>query len=391
MAKMSFAPGLSSLQCYLSEKNPTEHDPFIARGYGQPQWMGGFEALDGVFVYINPENDETDEPSYFHFVTIGLSDLYGDGRVRFPTFAGCSGFGIELTIKVRKLSNSRDEPIPCWPINILQFLARYVFETGTRICAGDDIPLTDPIMPGSRLNNLLTRKDEKYSTYNSPNGTIDFVQIVPVTQEEFDAAHNWKATEIINLMEEIDPNLMITDVSRDESIFELAPEIEILVKEETNSKGSDVGSYSVYCAWDVIDQRNHESGEVLELYRLKLSPKAAVTLQRAISSRFRHGRHLTLKSPDELHAITFFPTECPISTLDKDEFFRMDDSHLQVRLSTELIEELNNTLPTSTTSRIEYEFVEHELVIEIDDFATTNTNNPAPSQIGELCQQVKQM
>ena len=26
---MSFAPGLSSLQCYLGEKNPTEHDPFI--------------------------------------------------------------------------------------------------------------------------------------------------------------------------------------------------------------------------------------------------------------------------------------------------------------------------------------------------------------------------
>ena len=84
------------------------------------------------------------------------------------------------------------------------------------------------------------------SPNDSPNGTIDFVQIVPVTQEEFDAAHNWKATEIINLMEEIDPyvlffvifinlhfsNLMITDVSRDESIFELAPEIEILVKGE---------------------------------------------------------------------------------------------------------------------------------------------------------------
>ena len=117
------------------------------------------------------------------------------------------------------------------------------------------------------------------------------------------------------------------------------------------------------------------------VYRLKLSPKAAVTLQRAISrsellavfsvlikisieeslifveksdsksseiwplksprkSRFRHGRHLTLKSPDELHAITFFPTECPISTLDQDEFFRMDDSHLQVRLSVQGIDSL---------------------------------------------------
>ena len=46
------------------------------------------------------------------------------------------------------------------------------------------------------------------SPNDSPNGTIDFVQIVPVTQEEFDAAHNWKATEIINLMEEIDPYVL---------------------------------------------------------------------------------------------------------------------------------------------------------------------------------------
>ena len=36
---------------------------------------------------------------YFHFVTAGLSDLYGDGRVRFPKVDGLSGFGIELTIK----------------------------------------------------------------------------------------------------------------------------------------------------------------------------------------------------------------------------------------------------------------------------------------------------
>ena len=85
-----------------------------------------------------------------------------------------------------------------------------------------------------------------------------------MTQDEFDAAHNWKATEIINLMQEIDPSLLIADISRDESIFELAPEIEQLVKDETSQKGSDVGSYSVYCAWDVIDHRDHESGEVNE-------------------------------------------------------------------------------------------------------------------------------
>ena len=32
--------------------------------------MGGFEALDGVFVYINPENDETDEPSVIAFFVL---------------------------------------------------------------------------------------------------------------------------------------------------------------------------------------------------------------------------------------------------------------------------------------------------------------------------------
>ena len=84
---VTFAPGLTSLQGYLSDKNPNDtgtgsqnyiryylfrlnasffeipvFDPFIARGYGSPQWMGGFEALDGIFVYSIPANSETEEP-----------------------------------------------------------------------------------------------------------------------------------------------------------------------------------------------------------------------------------------------------------------------------------------------------------------------------------------
>ena len=59
-----FAPGLRALQSHLVEMNPAnERDPFIARGMGQPQWMGGFEALDGVFVFTSGESDSDDEPS----------------------------------------------------------------------------------------------------------------------------------------------------------------------------------------------------------------------------------------------------------------------------------------------------------------------------------------
>ena len=50
------------------------------------------------------ELDSNRSLQYFHFVTIGLSDLYGDGRVRFPPFPGASGFGIELTMKGKFLA-----------------------------------------------------------------------------------------------------------------------------------------------------------------------------------------------------------------------------------------------------------------------------------------------
>ena len=47
-------------------------DPFIARGYGSPQWMGGFEALDGIFVYSIAGNSETEEPPVrWHFDYLG--------------------------------------------------------------------------------------------------------------------------------------------------------------------------------------------------------------------------------------------------------------------------------------------------------------------------------
>ena len=48
---MDFAPGLSKLQDYVIEKNPNEPDPFIIRRVGIPHWLGGYEALDGIFVH----------------------------------------------------------------------------------------------------------------------------------------------------------------------------------------------------------------------------------------------------------------------------------------------------------------------------------------------------
>ena len=56
---MDFAPGLVALQEYLASKNPSEPDPLVIRRAGIPHWLGGYEALDGIFVYSIPKSSES--------------------------------------------------------------------------------------------------------------------------------------------------------------------------------------------------------------------------------------------------------------------------------------------------------------------------------------------
>ena len=63
---MDFAPGLSKLQDYVIEKNPNEPDPFIIRRVGIPHWLGGYEALDGIFVHSIGKSGNTPAVSRTH-------------------------------------------------------------------------------------------------------------------------------------------------------------------------------------------------------------------------------------------------------------------------------------------------------------------------------------
>ena len=148
--EMSFAPGYNALREHLFRHYPNEIDPYLIPRCGLPHWLGGNEALDCIFVY---ESD-----SYWHFITAGLSDLYGDGRVLYLEYEdNQSGFGIELTMRVRKSGTD----VPQWPIFIFHKLARYIFESGNRIMPGDDFPWRAPIdQRDSILTNFLATSDE---------------------------------------------------------------------------------------------------------------------------------------------------------------------------------------------------------------------------------------
>jgi suppressor of fused len=167
----------------------------LARVYREqePRWFGTAEEetddpLDAVAVY------EADD--HWHYVGLGLSDLYGDGD---------DGWGFELTIRVRR---DPGEP-PAWPVQLLQDLARYVERSGHPFDGGHKMGLNRPLSGESGLRSLLFVEDPELP----PADRVRFLQVVGITDDERLAASAWDANAFAALAAERDPRL-VTDLAR---------------------------------------------------------------------------------------------------------------------------------------------------------------------------------
>lgn len=203
-------PGLGKLieqcrQIYPDQPNPLQVTTLLK------YWLGGQDPLDYISMYNNPGQPENNIPPHWHYVTFGLSDLHGDGRVHLPETSGISqprsGMGFELSFRLVKTNSTEadknipDRP-PTWPANLLQALARYVFETGNRLCTGDNIPWKKPLdnVSNSKIENMLICEDPQLERTETPFGWVDFCQIVGVTNEELEQASRWNGKGILNLL-----------------------------------------------------------------------------------------------------------------------------------------------------------------------------------------------
>lgn len=214
--------------------------------------LGGQDPLDYISMYHNPGNIAFNIPPHWHYVTFGLSDLHGDGRVHtsedVENIEQRSGMGFELTFRLlkkpNKLNPQQNDLPPVWPANLLQMLARYVFQTGNRLCAGDNVPWKRSLDNSmSSIQHLLIASDPQLNRIKTPFGWVDFCQIVGVTEEELDQATWWKGTGVLNLMKK-DPQTggewLITDMERCQSVFELFPKTLFELKENLETDGSDL-------------------------------------------------------------------------------------------------------------------------------------------------------
>lgn len=91
--------------------------------------LGGPDPLDYISMYLNAGNPSINVPPHWHYISFGLSDLHGDGRVHEisdPTSP--SGFGFELTFRLKR--EPGETAPPTWPAAVMQALAKYVFGSG---------------------------------------------------------------------------------------------------------------------------------------------------------------------------------------------------------------------------------------------------------------------
>eukprot|EP00112_Aurelia_sp_Birch-Aquarium-sp1_P009031 Seg2012.8 transcript_id=Seg2012.8/GoldUCD/mRNA.D3Y31 product="Suppressor of fused-like" protein_id=Seg2012.8/GoldUCD/D3Y31 len=203
-------------------------------------------------MFANPGNPREGVPAHWHYVSCGLSDLHGDGRVHDVTGDdGPSGFGFELSFRLKR--DAADSAPPTWPAELMQNLARYVFHSENNLCSGDHVSWHNALDGNNRfIQQMLMADDPHIPQINTPFGYVNFVQAVGVCNQELQAAQHWNGPAVLDLMRlmpETGGAWLVTDMDRSKSIFEVNPTLQQTVEDGITRDGSNLSGVSAKCWW----------------------------------------------------------------------------------------------------------------------------------------------
>lgn len=245
-------PGFKSIWSACSDIYPKQIDPLQVASLTK-FWLGGPDPLDCISMYHNAGCQEKDIPAHWHYVSFGLSDLYGDGRVHpiRREKSQVSGFGFELTFRLKR--DPGESGPPTWPAAVMQSLAKYVFTSGNSLCPGDHVSWHCSLdNSDSRIQHMLMAEDPQLGSIMTPHGKVTFIQIVGVTFEELQAAQQWNGAAFIDIMRSVKGaggEFLVTDMRRGETIFELDPENKEAVEDGIAKDGSDLSGVTSRVFW----------------------------------------------------------------------------------------------------------------------------------------------
>ena len=197
------APGWEAIDAEFNRIYPDQSNP-LHYGTVIKYMLGGPDPLDGISVY--------DAGEFWHFVSYGLSELYTK-ESEDPEY---SGYGIELTFKLKKSNNDEEEiKNGC---GLLQYVARYIFQTGKVVLPEEYIytKQTEGIdaQQKSNLTGFLTAADDLADTIDTPHGKVEFVTLIGATDAELRSVYESEKSkfEVRNLLQELGNQL--TDYNR---------------------------------------------------------------------------------------------------------------------------------------------------------------------------------
>ncbi|AWL77553.1 riboflavin biosynthesis protein [Capnocytophaga canimorsus] len=177
--------------------------------------LGGEDPLDGISIYDNAE-----QQFHRHIVSYGMSELYYSPESVGNEF---SGWGFEFTFRIIPFVGDKDadkaKNEPYWAMNLMQNLAKYVFNSKKWFEAYHFIPANGPIRLDSdtKLVGIAFVPDPQLGVIETPHGEVSFLQMVGLTQEELDwlwqDPKTSRVEELVNKMREDNP-LLITDLAR---------------------------------------------------------------------------------------------------------------------------------------------------------------------------------
>lgn len=299
--------GLETLYSLCRRLYPDQLNPLQVTAVVK-YWLGGPDPLDYISMYTNSGIPEQNIPAHWHYISFGLSDLHGDGRVHEVTGPNSpSGFGFELSFRLKR--EPGETAPPTWPAAMMQALAKYVFGSANTLCSGDHVSWHCALDNSeSRIQHMLMTVDPQLGACQTPFGPVQFLQIVGICTEELQAAQHWNGPGVLEILKRL-PGAggpwLITDMRRGENIFELDFSTQEEVEQGIEMEGSNLSGVSARCSWtdldlqaflpadedreDFPDEESEEESEELDRSVTVVLPSISKRENRLIKAALRKG------------------------------------------------------------------------------------------------------
>lgn len=320
-------------QEHLTKSYPVGTLPIVVPTAPEKSFLvsGGSDPLVFIYIFKNQGDPTKDTPRHWHYVSSGLTDILGYTWQTFVHNRACeevpgyeercgpprplwypvrpdfvnhphnvlNGFGFELTFRLRCDSDIEwnQEP-PAWPRQLMQKLANYVFKTKNVLQVGDHVSVNEPLdgsddsWDTSIIRHVLFTFDPQLSIAEiSSFGSIRFIQMVGVCEEELTAAQDWEVRGVLDMMrtsQETGGQFLVTDMRRGLTVFQLNPQFHEIVRRRIEITGSNMVQS---CASHKTSSREQDWYQVVEDYLRRREEGQNPTDLNLLLVRDQHNHH----------------------------------------------------------------------------------------------------